>query len=54
MAKKPIRCIETGEVYKGIVDASASIGQSVRHISRAVNKGTSAKGFHFKRIDSWN
>ena len=54
---KPVRCVETGEVFKSMGDAAASIGQLYKHsapchISHVVNgHREKAGGLHWEMID---
>ena len=55
--RKPVRCVETGEVFKSLGDAAVSIGQLYKHaaachISHVVNgHREKAGGFHWELVD---
>ena len=56
--RKPVRCVETGEVFKSLGDAAVSIGQLYKHaaachISHVVNgHREKAGGFHWELVDA--
>lgn len=48
---KPIRCIETGIIYKNTLVASKEIGISTTSIYNCINgKSKTAGGFHWERV----
>lgn len=48
---KPVRCIETGIIYKNTLVASKEIGISATSIYNCVNgKSKTAGGFHWERV----
>lgn len=55
---KPIRCIETGQVYDSIKACAAAIGVSTDYmyeLTSRKNPRTSVKGYHFEVIkDNWS
>lgn len=50
---KPIRCIETGEVFQSITEASEVLGLSRTTISRSLNRRSlgTKEGYHFIELD---
>lgn len=52
---KPIRVVETGEVFKSITEASEILGISRASISRVVNQRSrcTKEGLHFEEIEWW-
>ena len=52
---KPIRVVETGEVFKSITEASEILGISRDSISRVVNQRSrcTKNGLHFEEIEWW-
>ncbi len=45
---KKIKCIETGEVFNSIKEASKKY--NTKHFSRNIKKGWATKGFHFEYV----
>lgn len=46
-----IQCIETGEIFDAISDASKKYGEALnKHLSRAIRTNTKCCGYHWKRI----
>lgn len=45
-----VQCIETGEIFDSIVDASAKTGVPQASISRCIIRDVKAKGYSFKKI----
>ena len=52
-ASKPVRCIETGIIYKSSVEAAKSVGlKSASGINGCCNgRGKSAKGYHWEFVN---
>lgn len=50
---RPIQCVETGEVFESIIEASRATGLSRQAISRTVNNPVlhTKDGFHFVEVD---
>ena len=48
---KRILCIETGEIFNGLSNASTKYGVCVSALSRAAHKDVKCAGFHWKYID---
>ena len=49
--RKKVRCIETGEVFKSIAEASRTLNIDAQNISNAVNGNrASAGGYHWERV----
>ena len=50
--KKPVRCIETGEVFNSVTEASKKVGAETTNISKCCkDKKYICKGFHWEYID---
>ena len=48
-----IQCIETGEIFDSIADASKIYGETLnKHLSRAIKTNTRCCGYHWQRIKS--
>lgn len=46
-----IQCVETGEIFDSISDASKKYGDSLnKHLNRAIKTDTKCAGFHWKRL----
>lgn len=43
-------CIETGEIYKSVVECSKITGISTWSIYKSVNRGFASSGFHFRLV----
>lgn len=46
--KRPCVCVETGQVFEGVVDAAASVGIDPRRISVAIYSGGKSGGYHWR------
>lgn len=45
---RPIECVETGERFDSVLDASKHFGISYKAVWNSVRFGTSRQGYHFK------
>lgn len=50
--KRKVLCVETNIIYESMCEASRQTGIDYRNIHRCCNKGTTAKGFHWKYINN--
>lgn len=48
--RKPIRCVETGQVYPSILAASRAVPIDRNWLTRSIRRGTTAAGFHWTYI----
>lgn len=48
---KRVRCIETGEVFASLTDASKKYGIHTSTLSIAINQLTKAKGLHWEYVE---
>lgn len=48
--KVPVECVETGEVYEGIVDACKALPCSYNAMCVALRKGGRCRGYHWKYV----
>lgn len=48
--KKPVVCVETGQVFNSTGDAARQLGLAVGNVSKAACKGYATKGFHFRYV----
>lgn len=53
--KKPIRCIETGEIFEGVVDCANTIGGDFRNVYRSLNSDChyAVNGLHFEYVPEY-
>eukprot|EP00808_Paulinella_micropora_P021986 g48525.t1 len=47
-AARPVICVETGVTYRNLTDAAESIGMAVSGLHKAVSKGGTCGGYHWK------
>ena len=48
---KPVRCVETGQVFPSQTQAARAIHVTTTAVSRAIRKGHRAGGYHFVRLN---
>ena len=48
---RPVRCVETGEVFESIEAAAEHAGVSASSLSGALRKGARSRGCHWERAD---
>ena len=46
--KKPVRCVETGEIYPSATEAVKSLKKKSNHIGESIRQGTKAYGYHWE------
>lgn len=49
---EPVRCAETGQMFRSISEASKTTGVSVWFVKKSVSTGFEVSGFHFVRISA--
>jgi len=49
--KRPVRCIETGEIFESAQQISLLLGLNRSSIGRAIHRGTSACGYSWEYVD---
>lgn len=46
--KKPVICVETGEIHPSITAAARALGVSDASVNQSIRKSCRCKGFHFR------
>jgi len=49
-SERRVRCVETGQVYPSVVDATRAIGHGRSAVSEALRTGYAAAGLHFEYV----
>lgn len=52
LAKRPVRCIETGKVFESTADAGRHIGRQRGGISDAISRNGTCGGYHWEYADN--
>lgn len=48
--KKPVRCLETGQVFDSVTECAEYIGRADGSLCKALRKGTACAGYHFEYV----
>lgn len=51
--KKPVRCIETGEVFESRAAAARAVGVADTSLQSAIKRNGTSAGYHWKYVDSF-
>ena len=46
--RKPVQCVETGEVFVSVIEAARALGVTEASINQAIRKGCRCKGNHYR------
>lgn len=49
--RKPVRCIETGELFLSQSLAAKWVGSRAEYVKASCDTGRSVKGYHFERVE---
>ena len=54
---RPVKCVETGQVFKSIRECCDHLGLSYKSVWNAINSGNARDGYHFvfeeQRLETW-
>lgn len=47
-----VECVETGQVYNSMHEASRAIGRSDNAVRQSISRGNKTGGYHFRKVES--
>ena len=48
---RPVRCVETGEIFPSLKAAADAVGSDTSKISRSISQGGRARGYHWEHVN---